>query len=89
MIHNSRIAHSGRLSVGANPVRKVGASEAKFMASGSQVGVGHQAIHIRYLFPQKWSLLTIHSCGSETKLKTCGLRSYSLRKRVCQESHDI
>jgi len=42
MIHNSRIAHSGRLSVGANPVRKVGASEAKFMASGSQVGVGHQ-----------------------------------------------
>jgi hypothetical protein len=42
MIHNSRIAHSERLSVGANPVRKVGASEAKFVPSGSQVGVGHQ-----------------------------------------------
>jgi hypothetical protein len=39
-------------------------------------------------FPQKWSLLTIHSCGSETKLKICGLCSYSLGKRVCQESHD-
>jgi hypothetical protein len=31
MIHNSRIAHSERSSVGANPVRKVGASEAKFV----------------------------------------------------------
>jgi hypothetical protein len=40
MIHNSRIAHSERLSVGANPVRRVGASEAKFVPSGSQVGVG-------------------------------------------------
>jgi hypothetical protein len=40
MIHNSRIAHSERLSVGANPVRKVGASEAEFVPSGSQVGVG-------------------------------------------------
>jgi hypothetical protein len=42
MIHNSRIAHSERLRVGANPVLKVGASEAKFVPSGSQVGVGHQ-----------------------------------------------
>jgi hypothetical protein len=31
MIHDSRIAHSERLRVGANPVRKVGASEAKFV----------------------------------------------------------
>jgi hypothetical protein len=30
------------LSVGANPVRKIGASEAKFVPSGSPVGVGHQ-----------------------------------------------
>jgi hypothetical protein len=42
MIHNSRIAHSERLSVGANPARKVGASGAKFVPPGLQVGVGHE-----------------------------------------------
>ena len=53
MIHSSRIPHSERLSVGANPVRKVGASEAKFVPSGSQVGVGHQGHSHQIAAPAK------------------------------------